>query len=119
MRRTVRAAAAAVVLACWTLLLTAGPALADDPLGPREGAEPEPPLDPVVVALLYVVLPVGLFLLVAALVWLPGAVKANRYRPNRPWLAAPVWFAGPADPHGALASASAGDDARGGSGGSW
>ena len=114
-----RRVAAVILMTAWTLLLLAAPALAEDPLGPREGAEPGEPMDLVVVGLLYVVLPLTVFALVAAIVWLPGAVKANRYRPTRPWLARPVWFAGPADPVSAVQSAQVGDMVKGGSGGSW
>ena len=114
-----RRVAAVIMMAAWTLLLLAGPVRAENPLGPREGAEPGEPLDLVVAGLLYVVLPVTVFAIVAAMVWLPGAMKANRYRPNRPWLARPVWFAGPADPIGAAQSAQLGDIERGGSGGRW
>lgn len=114
-----RRAAAVILMTAWTLLLLAGPAFAENPLGPSEGAEPGESMDLVVAGLLYVVLPLTVFAIVAAIVWLPGALKANRYRPTRPWLARPVWFAGPADPVSAVQSAQVGDVVRGGSGGSW
>lgn len=118
-RETVRRAPAAALTGL-TLMLTAGPALAaSDPLGPREGAEPAEPMSLVAWVSLYVLLPVALVLVIAAIVWLPGAVKANRYRPNRPWLARPVWFAGPADPVAAVQSAQPGELPRGGAGGNW
>lgn len=109
----------AMGLTALTGLLLAGPALADDPTGRKEGADPGKGLDPLVLVLLYVAVPIGFALLVAAVVWLPSAVKANRYRPTKPWTAKPVWFAGPADPVAAVQSASVGDVTRGGSGGSW
>lgn len=114
-----RRVAAVLLMTAWTLLLAAGPALAEDPLGPREGADPGEPLSLVHVGLLYVLLPLSIAAVIATIVWLPGAMKANRYRPTRPWLARPVWFAGPADPVAAVQSAAPGDLTRGGSGGNW
>jgi hypothetical protein len=69
--------------------------------------------------LLYVLVPVAIGLVVAALVAIPSARNRRRYRPSEGWDADPVWFAGPADPVGAVAQASVGDVVRGGAGGSW
>lgn len=103
-----------------TLLLSAGPALADrNPIGPYEGDDPGKGLSPGATILLFVVLPVVLALVVAAITWLPGALRAHRYRPGRAWDAAPVWFAGPVEPAAAVASAEVGDVVRGGASGSW
>lgn len=63
--------------------------------------------------------PLVLLLVVAALVWLPGMVRGNRYRPTKGWTAAPLWFGGPPDPAAAVEAASAGDLVRGGASGSW
>ena len=63
--------------------------------------------------------PLAILLLVAALVWLPGMVRGSRYRPNRGWTAAPLWFGGPADPAAAVETAQTGDLVRGGASGSW
>jgi hypothetical protein len=104
------------------LLLTAvmaWPASADDPVGKLEGADPGKAPDTLTLLLLYVVLPLAVVSLIAMIVWLPGAMKANRYRPNRPWTATPVWFAGPAKPVEAVRSAQLGDVVRGGAGGEW
>ena len=68
---------------------------------------------------LYVVAPLAILLLVAALVLLPGMVRGNRYRPARGWSAAPLWFGGPADPAAAVEQAQTGDVVRGGASGSW
>ncbi len=57
--------------------------------------------------------------MIAALVWLPGVVRGNRYRPNRGWSAAPVWFAGPEDPVAAVEKAHSGGAGKGGASGSW
>jgi hypothetical protein len=113
--RLTTAAAGAVV----TTLLTAAPALASDPLGPREGADPGKGLGPAASLLLFVVLPVASVVVLAALVLLPGALRSHRYRPAEGWGADPVWFAGPVDPDAAIAAADRGDVVRGGAHGSW
>ena len=69
--------------------------------------------------LLFGVVPLALMLVVAALVWLPGMVRGNRYRPARGWSAAPLWFGGPPDPAAAVESAQVGQVTRGGASGSW
>lgn len=103
-----------------TLLLTAGPALASgNPLGPSEGAEPGRGLGTGATLLLFVGGPLLLLAIVAAAVLLPGLMRANRYRPAKGWSAAPVWFAGPADPVTAVQDAVLGDIVRGGASGSW
>jgi hypothetical protein len=117
--RAVTRAATAGLAGLVTVLLTAAPAFADNPLGPKEGADPGRGLGPGGTLLLYVGLPLLATVLIAAVVWLPGAVRANRYRPNKPWNASPVWFAGPADPVAAVESAAVGDVVRGGASGSW
>lgn len=99
--------------------LTCWPAFADDPVGRKEGADPGTAPDPLTMLLLYVALPLAAVALIATVVWLPGAIRANRYRPNRPWTAVPVWFAGPANPVAAVQSAELGDVVRGGAGGDW
>lgn len=119
MSRAVTRTAAAGLTGLVTVLLTAGPAFADDPLGNSEGADPGKGLSSGATLLLYLVLPLISVALIAAVVWLPGAVRANRYRPNRAWLAAPVWFAGPPEPVAAVQSAVPGDVVRGGASGSW
>ncbi|MCW2543341.1 MAG: hypothetical protein JWM40_893 [Frankiales bacterium] len=115
MRRVVTVALTSALLA----LLTAGPALADDPLAPSEGADSGPHVNPLHIVLLYVVLPVTIAVLIGVVVWLPGAMRANRYRPNRPWTATPVWFSGPPEPLHAVESAEVGDLVRGGARGNW
>jgi hypothetical protein len=102
-----------------TVLLTAAPALASDPVGRREGADPGQGLGPATTLLLYVATPVGACLLLAVIVLLPGAVRSHRYRPAEGWSADPVWFAGPVDPQSAIAGAQRGDVLRGGAHGSW
>ena len=103
-----------------TLVLTAGPALADrNPIGQYEGDEPGKGIGPAATILLFVVLPVVTVLALAAITLLPGALRAHRYRPGKAWDAAPVWFAGPVEPAAAVASAEVGDVVRGGASGNW
>lgn len=97
----------------------ASPALAANDLGPREGEFPGPGLSAGMTLLLFVLVPLAILLGIAALVWLPGMVKADRYRPQRGWSAVPVWFAGPPDPVAAVETAEAGTSGRGGASGSW
>jgi hypothetical protein len=68
---------------------------------------------------LFVVVPLVLALVIAAIVWLPGMVRGSRYRPGAGWSAAPLWFAGPPDPAAAVETAETGDMTRGGASGSW
>ena len=69
--------------------------------------------------LLYVLIPLAIALVIAALTWLPGMVRSSRYRPGAGWSAPPVWFAGPPDPAAAVETAQTGDLNRGGASGSW
>ena len=111
--------AAAVLSALSTVLLTAGPALARNPLGPSEGADPGPGLSRAGTIGLFLLVPLAISGIIAALVMLPGLVRGTRYRPAKGWDAAPVWFAGPLDPAAAVADAQPGDVVRGGGSGSW
>lgn len=96
-------------------VLLAGPALATD----SEIVTPVPEVGIKGALVLYVLVPLAILLVTAALVWLPNVVRSTRYRPNRGWSAAPLWFHGPADPDAAVASAQPGDVVRGGARGSW
>jgi hypothetical protein len=109
-----------VMSAVSIVLLTAGPALAaNNPLGPREGADPGPGLSAAATIGLFLVVPLAIIAAISALVLLPGLVRGTRYRPTKGWDAAPVWFAGPLDPVAAVADAQPGDVVRGGASGSW
>ena len=112
-----------LVLAATAVALTA--CGGDDPaatnhLGFENGVAPEGEgLTTLQAVLVYGVAPLAILLLVAAVVWLPGMIRSSRYRPNRGWNAAPLWFGGPADPAAAVESAQTGDLVRGGASGSW
>ncbi len=119
MSRAVTRVATAGLAGLVTALLTAAPAFADNPIGPSEGADPGKSLGTGGTLLLYLVLPLVTVVLISAVVWLPGAMRSHRYRPNKAWTASPVWFAGPPEPLAAVQSADPGDVVRGGASGSW
>jgi hypothetical protein len=105
-----------VVLAALTsLVVTAGPALAikDD------GEVPGSSLGVGLTIAIFVLIPVGAFLVIAFFSALPSMLKRPRYRPGRPWKHDPLWFAGPDDPDAALAKARPGATARGGASAEW
>jgi hypothetical protein len=101
------------------VLLTAAPALANDPTGPADGDDPGKGLSPGATILRFVVLPVVVAGVIGLLAWLPGNLRAHRYRPGRGWDAPPVWFAGPREPVAAVQSAELGETVRGGASGDW
>ena len=119
MSRATARAAVCCTGALAAVLGTAGPALAANPLGPSEGEQPGRGLGIGATIVLYVAIPAVILLGTAALVWLPGLVRTGRYRPNRGWSAAPVWFAGPHDPVTAVQDADPGAIVRGGASGTW
>ena len=112
-----------LVLAATTLALAAcggDDTARTNHLGYEDGAAPPTEgLSTLEAVALYSLVPLAILLTIAALVWLPGAVRGNRYRPNKGWGAAPLWFGGPADPAAAVETAETGDLVRGGASGSW
>jgi hypothetical protein len=114
---------AVLVLATTAVALTAcggDDRAATNHLGFEEGVAPASEgLSTLQAVLLYTAVPLAILLLVAALAWLPAMVRSSRYRPNRGWNAAPLWFGGPADPAAAVETAQTGDVTRGGASGSW
>ena len=95
------------------LLLAGVPAYALD-----DGEAPGKPLGTGLVILYYVVIPLGVFLVIAFFSTLPAMLRRPRYRPGRPWPHDPLWFNGPADPDRAVASARAGAS-KGGASAEW
>lgn len=105
-----------VVLAAMTsVVVTAGPALAFRDDGEVHGK----PLGAGLTIAIYVLIPLGAFLLIAFFAALPSMLKRPRYRPGRPWKHDPLWFNGPDDPDAALAKARPGSTARGGASAEW
>lgn len=123
-RRAWTAAAALLGLAV-AFLLSAGPALAADgpQLSRQEGAKPGRSLSTGDSLLYFVGAPLLVLLVISAVVWLPGMVRSERYRPGKGWGVVPVWFSGPLEPVAAVEAAvlegPTVDVVRGGASGSW
>ena len=113
-RRTVRRLLTVGAAAVISVVAAAGPALASDD-GERLGK----PLGTGLTIAIYVLIPLGVFLVIAFFSALPSMLKRPRYRPGRPWKHAPLWFAGPDDPDAALQKARPGASARGGASAEW
>lgn len=114
-RRTGRRLLTVGASALTTVLVTAGPAFARTDDGERLGK----PLGTGLTIAIYVLIPLGAFLVIAFFASLPSMLKRPRYRPGRPWKHAPLWFAGPDDPDTALQKARPGASARGGASAEW
>ena len=113
-RRTARRLLTVGATAVTSVVVAAGPALAADD-GERLGK----PLGTGLTIAIYVLIPLGAFLVIAFFSALPSMLKRPRYRPGRPWKHAPLWFAGPDDPDAALQKARPGASARGGASAEW
>ena len=103
-----------VLATATTLLLTAGPALALD-----DGEVPGKSLGAGLVIVYYVLIPLGIFAVIAFFASLPSMLRRPRYRPGRPWKHDPLWFGAPEDPDRAVADARPGATARGGASAEW
>jgi hypothetical protein len=73
----------------------------------------------VFVVAIYIGIPLGFFLLLAALTFGPSLRRRPRYRPTRDWQADAVWFNGPAEPEQALTAAPSSAAKGGGASASW
>ena len=111
-RRWARLAALATGAALPLLPLTAAFALDD-------GEVPGKSLGTGLVIVIYVLVPLGIFALIALLSVLPSMLRRPRYRPGRAWAYDPLWFNGPDDPNKALTGARPGATARGGASAEW
>jgi hypothetical protein len=116
-RRSLRRVARLTALATGALipLLIAAPALA----GLDDGEQPGKGLGIGEVVAIYVLIPLGIFAVIALLAILPSMLRRPRYRPGRPWQHDPLWFNGPDDPDRALVGARPGATARGGASAEW
>jgi hypothetical protein len=90
-----------------TLLATVTPALAREQ---DAGSDPGEPLSPLATLLIFGVLPVAMFLLIALLVSAGSIARGTRYRPDRVWDATSVEFGIPV-PAAAELTRSTGADA--------
>jgi hypothetical protein len=97
------------------VLVTAGPALAKVKPDDGEGHQTHD-LSTLGVIVRFVIIPLGAFLLIAALAVLPSALSKPRYRPGKPWDHEPLWIGGPTDPQ---AVPTTDTSARGGASAEW
>jgi hypothetical protein len=93
--RTTHRALVVAATVGFTLVATVTPALAREQ---DAGSDPGEPLSPLGTLLIFGVLPVGLFLVIALLVSAGSIARGTRYRPDRVWDATPVEFGIPARP---------------------
>ncbi len=100
-RRALRAGFVSAVVG--SSMLVASPAFAG--LNRDDGDDPGASMSTLKVVLIFGGAPIGLFLLIALLVALPGIVKGPRYRPGKSWQGTPQWYGAPEtakpaiDPH--------------------
>jgi hypothetical protein len=99
------------------LLVTVGPAFAN--VKPDDGEVPGPSLGIGLTLLVFVVVPIGAFLLIAGLALLPSSLSRPRYRPGKPWDHEPRWIGGPAEALPAITGGTAEPTARGGASAEW
>ncbi len=104
-----------VLSALTSVIVTAGPAFAFRDDGEVHGKS----LGTGLTIVIYVLIPLGAFLVIAFFSALPSMLKRPRYRPGRPWKHDPLWFNGPDDPDAALAKARPASSARGGASAEW
>jgi hypothetical protein len=118
-----RAARVLALLPAVLVTCAAGTAFAETP----EQWEDTPGVSPLHVILLLVVIPVGLFLLITLLVYLPSMSRGTGQRPGEAWRGEAEWFGGPGKGLAAVDEAKepsvseSADPAnqRGGASGSW
>ena len=97
------------------------PLLVDAPAfaGLDDGEHPGKSLSAGALIAIYILIPLGIFLVIALLATLPSMLRRPRYRPGRPWQHDPMWFNGPDDPEKALVGARPRATARGGASAEW
>ncbi len=69
--------------------------------------------------LVFVGVPVALFLIISLLVMAPSLARGPRYRPDLGWWAAPVWFGGPPGDVAAAIAKAEPVEGRGGASARW
>lgn len=72
-----------------------------------DGEQPGPGLSAITTILVFIGIPVALFVLIAVLALAPSMARGPRYRPGLGWWAAPIWFNGPEDADRAVRTAAA------------
>lgn len=104
----------AVLLVGALVVVGGGPAGADVP----EGWSQPPDVDPIHALLLFVGLPLLTFLVITALVVVPGIVKGERFTPGGQ-ATEDQWFGGPRQGTAALPAPDSEDSKAGGASGRW
>jgi hypothetical protein len=101
--------------------MATAPALA----APPESWEDNDPTSPLYVLSVMLLIPLGLILLIALLVYIPSMSKRESYQPGLAWRSEPEWFGGPrkgveaVDQTHQPALSADGHDERGGASGRW
>jgi multisubunit Na+/H+ antiporter MnhC subunit len=90
-RRAARVLAVMLAVLVTGLTSSMSAAHADAP----EQWEDTPPVAPLHAILVLAVIPIGLFLLITLLVYIPSMSKAQSYLPGQAWRGEPTWFGGP------------------------
>ena len=57
--------------------------------------ENNPAVSPLYVLMVLAVIPIGLFVLITLLVYLPSMSRGESYQPGQVWRGEPTWFGGP------------------------
>lgn len=104
-----RAARALALVPALALTFTASTAFADAP----ESWPNDPGVPPLRALLVYLVLPLALFVIIALLVYIPSMMRNQSYQPGQPWRHEPQWFGGP---RGGVEALEAGGTSAGGAG---
>ena len=115
MVRVIRRVAVVGITAAFVTVAAVGPAVASP-----EDVAPGGGISLGLLLLIFVGVPLGLFLVLAALIYGPDVAGRPRYRPGvREWEHAPVWIGGPDEPDAALSRTTEGStrDVRGGGAG--
>ena len=114
MKRTIARLSVIVAGVAVPMMATVAPALAN--VRSDDGAVPGKSLGAGMTILLFVVIPVGAFLAIAALSLLPSTLARPRYRPGKPWDHEPRWFGAP---DGTSTGSTASGTAKGGASAEW
>lgn len=112
--RRLLSAAGLLALTGATLVVGAGPASADTP----EGWPDEPSIDVVEMLLLFVGVPLLVFVVVAALILAPALARGESISPGQKE-PEPEWLGGPRKSAGELAAPDSAGSKAGGAGGGW
>ena len=112
-RQTLRHLIATVTGVVLMLSVSVAPALAVSD-HPDDGEQSGEGLTAIQTLLIFVGIPVAVYVIIALLVSAPSLARGPRYRPGLGWWAAPVWFNGPDDADVAVRTATPTSSKEGG-----